>query len=116
VGGLIRQGDVWWADLPEPAASEPGFRRPVVVLQSDPFNDSLLETVVVVPLTSNLAFATQPGTVRLDARASGLSRDALARVDQVHTTTKSLLRARAGRVTATALTELSAALDLVLGR
>jgi mRNA interferase MazF len=116
VGGLIRQGDVWWADLPTPAASEPGSRRPVVVVQSDPFNASRLETVVVVPLTTDLGFGAQPGAVLLDAGASGLPRDAVARADQVHTTTSSLLRTRAGRLTPTALGAVFAALDVVLGR
>ena len=61
---VISQGDVWWADLGEPVGSEPGFRRPVVVVQGDGFNRSSLRTVVAVPLTSNLRWATAPGNVR----------------------------------------------------
>ncbi len=60
---VISQGDVWWADLAEPVGSVPGYRRPVIVVQSDSFNRSSLRTVVAVPLTSNLRWSTAPGNV-----------------------------------------------------
>jgi hypothetical protein len=47
------QGEVWWADLPAPTGSGPGFRRPVSIVQGDAFNRSRIDTVVCVPLTSN---------------------------------------------------------------
>ena len=58
---VITQGDVCWADLPDPTGSGPGFRRPVVVVQGDAFNRSRIATVVCVPLTSNLRWADAPG-------------------------------------------------------
>ena len=77
---VITQGDVWWADLGEPAGSEPGFRRPVLVVQGDAFNRSRIATVVCVVLTSQLKWADAPGNVLLSARATGLPKDSVANV------------------------------------
>ena len=51
---VVAQGEVWWADLPAPHGSAPGFRRPVVVVQGNALNRSRLSTTVCVALTSNL--------------------------------------------------------------
>lgn len=113
---MISQGDVWWADLDEPAGSEPGFRRPVVVVQGDDFNRSALRTVVAVSLTSNLGWAMAPGNVRLTARATGLRRDSVANVSQIVTLDKSILTERAGKLPAAKLELVLAGIDLVLAR
>ncbi|HEX4965087.1 MAG TPA: type II toxin-antitoxin system PemK/MazF family toxin [Thermoanaerobaculia bacterium] len=57
---VIHQGEVWWADLPEPVGSEPGFRRPVIIVQTDRFNQSRIATALCVPLTSNVRLADSP--------------------------------------------------------
>jgi len=67
----VSQGEVWWADLPDPAGSGPGFRRPVIIVQGDHLNRSAIATVVCVPLTSNLAWARAPGNVMLPAKTAG---------------------------------------------
>lgn len=113
---MISQGDVWWADLGEPVGSEPGFRRPVIVVQGDSFNRSALRTVVAVPLTSNLRWATAPGNVRLTTRATGLGRDSVANVSQVVTVDKSILSERVGRLPSAKLELVLAGIDTVLGR
>ena len=113
---MISQGDVWWADLGEPVGSEPGFRRPVVVVQCDDFNRSTLRTVVAVSLTSNLRWAKAPGNVRLTSRATGLPRDSVANVSQIVTLDKSILTERAGRLPSPKLEVVLAGVDLVLGR
>jgi mRNA interferase MazF len=113
---VISQGDVWWADLGDPAGSEPGFRRPVVVVQADSFNRSTLRTVVVVPLTSNLRWATAPGNVRLTARAAGLSRESVANVSQIVTLDRSVLVERVGRLSSARLELVFDGIDVVLGR
>ena len=69
---MISQGEIWWADLPAPTGSEPGFRRPVLVVQGDALNFSRVATVVCVPLTSNLRWAEAPGNVLLRTKATGL--------------------------------------------
>lgn len=112
---MIAQGEVWWADL-EPAGSEPGFRRPVVVVQGDAFNASTLRTVVCVALTSNLRWADAPGNVLLAARATGLPKASVANVTQLVTLDREALTERAGRLSASSLELIIAGIDTVLGR
>lgn len=113
---VISQGDVWWADLGAPVGSEPGFRRPVIVVQGDNFNRSALRTVVAVPLTSNLRWAAAPGNARLTARATGLPRDSVANVSQLVALDKSILIERVGRLSSSKLELVLAGIDTVLGR
>ena len=113
---VISQGDVWWADLGEPVSSEPGFRRPVIVVQGDNFNRSALRTVVAVPLTSNLRWAAAPGNARLTARATGLPRDSVANVSQLVALDRSILIERVGRLSPSKLELVLAGIDTVLGR
>ena len=80
---VISQGEIWWADLPAPTGSGPGFRRPVVVVQSDALNQSRISTAICVPLTSNLKWALAPGNVSLSARVTGLPKDSVANVSQI---------------------------------
>jgi len=113
---VIAQGEVWWADLADPAGSEPGFRRPVVVVQGDAFNASTLRTVMCVALTSNLRWADAPGNVLLPARATGLQKPSVANVSQVVTLDRDALTERAGRLSASSLELVLAGIDVVLGR
>jgi mRNA interferase MazF len=113
---VIAQGEVWWADLPSPAGSEPGFRRPVVVVQGDALNRSRIATVVCVPLTSNLKWADAPGNLRLDARTTGLPRDSVANASQIVSLDKSVLTERVGKISASRLELLLLGIDIVLGR
>ena len=76
----LQRGQIWWADLPEPRRSEPGYRRPVLVVQADSFNRSLIQTAIVAALTGNLELADVPGNVLLTARSTGLPRDSVANV------------------------------------
>ena len=95
---VISQGDVWWADLPDPTGSGPGFRRPVVVVQGEGLNRSRIATVVCVPLTSNLRWENAPGNVPLSIRHSGLTKDSVANVSQIVSLDKSLLTELVGKV------------------
>jgi mRNA interferase MazF len=113
---VIAQGEVWWADLPDPTGSRPGFRRPVVVVQGDAFNRSRIATVVCVPLTSNLRWADAPGNVLLHARSTGLPRESVANVSQVVAIDRALLSERTGRLSARQLLLILAGIDIVLGR
>jgi mRNA interferase MazF len=113
---VIAQGDVWWADRPAPTGSAPGFRRPVVVVQSDAFNQSRLSTVICVPLTSNLGWGEAPGCVLLAARASGLSKDSVANATQLVTLDRCLLTERVGKLSRAKLDLVLAAIDVALGR
>lgn len=113
---MISQGDVWWADLPDPAGSGPGFRRPVVVVQGDALNRSHLATVVCVPLTSNLKWAGAPGNVSLPARVTGLPKDSVANVSQIVSVDKDLLTTPVGKLPRAKLELLLAGIDVVLGK
>ncbi len=88
---VIGRGEIWWANLPEPVGSSPGFRRPVLVVQSDSFNQSKIQTVVVAVITKNLELAKAPGNVSITARASRLPVDSIVNVSQVITIDKGLL-------------------------
>lgn len=113
---VISQGEVWWADLPEPSGSEPGFRRPVVVVQGEAFNRSQISTVVCVPLTSNLRWAEAPGNVLLASKVTGLSKESVANVSQLVTLDKSSLTDRAGKLSKAKLDLVLFGIDVVLGR
>lgn len=113
---MIAQGEVWWADLGEPEGSEPGFRRPVVVVQGDAFNRSRIATVVCVTLTSNLRWAAAPGNVRLSARATGLPKDSVVDVSQLVTLDRAAFTERVGALTKKKLELVLVGIDIVLGR
>ena len=112
----ITQGDVWWAELPEPTGSGPGFRRPIVVVQGNHLNRSRIATVVCVPLTSNTIWAGAPGNVLLSGKMTGLSRDSVANVSQIVTLDRSLLTERAGRLGPKPVTQILHGIDVILGR
>jgi mRNA interferase MazF len=113
---VISQGDIWWADLAAPRKSGPGYRRPVLIVQSNSFNSSRLATVVCVPLTSNLKWAFMPGNVHLTARATGLPRNSVANVSQIVAIDKSLLIERVGQLPNSKLELVFSGIELVLAR
>ncbi len=92
----VHRGEIWWADLPEPRRSEPGYRRPVLVIQADAFNLSRIQTVIVAVVTTNLDLAEAPGNVMLPARLSGLPRDSVVNVSQLLTLDRGYLTEQAG--------------------
>ena len=113
---VISQGEVWWADLPEPSGSAPGFRRPVAVVQDEAFNRSHISTAVCVPLTSNLRWAEAPGNEQLASKVTGLSQDSVANVSQLVTLDKSSLTDRVGKLSKAKLDLVLFGIDVVLGR
>jgi mRNA interferase MazF len=113
---VISRGEIWWADLPSPAGSGPGFRRPVVVVQGDALNQSRIGTVICVPLTSNLKWGDAPGNVVLASKATGLAKDSVANVSQILTVDRGLLTECAGKISNARVQLILAGLDVVLGR
>jgi mRNA interferase MazF len=111
----MRRGEIWWANLPAPSGSGPGMRRPVVVTQTNAFNESRISTVVVAVITSNLALAAAPGNVRLSRTSSGLKRASVINVSQVLTLDKSYLTERVKALPNPVLSELDNGLRLCLG-
>ncbi|MBK6599076.1 MAG: type II toxin-antitoxin system PemK/MazF family toxin [Proteobacteria bacterium] len=110
----MKRGELWWATLPAPTGSGPGFRRPVLVVQSNPFNDSRIRTVVVTVITSNLALATAPGNVRLAKSDSGLSKPSVVNVSQVITIDRALLTRRLRALNGDVMRAIDEGLKLVL--
>jgi mRNA interferase MazF len=90
------RGEIWWANLPDPVGSEPGYRRPVLVIQDDTFTESRISTVIVVMITSNIQLAEAPGNVLLPRGVSGLPKDSVANVSQIFTIDKTFLVERLG--------------------
>ena len=113
---VISQGDVWWADIPDPSGFGPGFRRPIVVVQGDALNRSQIATVVCVPLTSNMKWAGAPGNVALSPRTSGLPKESVANVSQIVTLDKSLLDDHVGKIPQAKLNLILSGINVVLGR
>ena len=110
------QGEVWWADLDEPAGSGPGVRRPVVIVQGNHLNRSRLATVVCVPLTNNLAWARAPGNVMLSAKVSGLPEDSVANVSQIVAVGKRFLTERTAKLGEKDFAQVITGIDIILGR
>ena len=110
----MQRGDIWWAGLPEPEGSGPGYRRPVLIVQADEFNRSRIGTVVVAILTTNLALALAPGNVVVKARRTGLPKDSVVNVSQLLTVDKRLLIQKVRALDLSSMNEVDNGLRLVL--
>jgi len=113
---VIAQGEIRWADLPAPTGSGPGYRRPVVIVQSDALNRSRIATVVCVPLTTNLRWADAPGNLALSSRLTGLPQESVANVSQILTLDRDLLGECVGKLPRAKLELLLSGIDVSLGR
>ena len=112
---VVERGQVWTADLGEPEGSEPGYNRPVLIVQSDAFNRSRLQTVIAVVLSTNLRLVEAPGNVLIPAKTSGLRKDSVANVSQVITIDREFLIELAGRVRGQFLKDVENGLRVILG-
>ena len=113
---VIAQGEIWWADLPKPRGSGPGYRRPVLVVQGDAINRSRISTAICVPLTSNLKWAGAPGNVELPARVTNLPKDSVANVSLVAAFDKEFLSERVGKLPRAKMELVLSGIDVMLGR
>ena len=111
----MRRGEIWWASLEEPRGSEPGFRRPVVIVSANSFNVSNISTVLVAVITSNTRLAGAPANVMLTKKQSGLGRDSAINLSQLLTLDKAFLTERVGSLKPEKVNELNSGLQLVLG-
>ena len=110
----MQRGEIWWAALPAPIGSEPGYRRPMLIIQSDIFTRSAIKTVLCTAITSNLHLAAAPGNVRIAARTSGLPKPSVVNVSQVTTIDRSFLKARIKTLDADTMRQIDEGLRLVL--
>lgn len=110
----MKRGEVWWASLPPPTGSGPGLRRPVLVVQANPFNESRLATVIVAVITSNLSRAEAPGNVRVARAESGLPRPSVVNVSQLFILDRTALTKRVRALPASLMQSVDDGLKLVL--
>ncbi len=111
----MRRGEIWWANLPAPKGSEPGYRRPLLILQSDDFNRSRIQTAIALVITSNLRLAEAPGNVVLSKKDSGLPRRSVVNVSQVITVDRSFLAEKVRKLSPDKVREIELGVRLVLG-
>jgi mRNA interferase MazF len=109
------RGSICWADLGESGGSKPAKRRPVLVIQSDPFNASRLNTTIAAVITSNTALAAMPGNVFVPAVISGLPKDSVVNVTALVTLDKTDLEAPAGQLPTSLMDDVDRGLRRVLG-
>lgn len=110
----MRRGEIWWASLPEPSGSGPGFRRPMLIVSANSFNESRINTVVAAVITSSLRLADAPGNVRIPARGTGLTQPSVVNVSQIITVDKTFMTERVGRLPPRLLANVDQGLRLVL--
>jgi mRNA interferase MazF len=110
----MKRGEVWWADMPEPSASEPGFRRPVLIIQSNEFNQSQINTIIAAAISSNMKLGLAPGNVTLTKKSVGLDRESVINVSQLITLDKSFLNDRVGKISGTKMQAVDEGVRLVL--
>ena len=110
----MKRGEIWWASLPAAVGSEPSYRRPVLIVQADAFNQSAIQTVIAAAITSNLRLADAPGNVMLRRRESRLAKDSVVNVSQLVTLSKNFLMERIGRIPPARIDEITEGLRLVL--
>jgi mRNA interferase MazF len=110
----MRRGEIWWASLSEPAGSGPGFRRPLLIISADSFNQSRINTVIAAAITSNLRLAAAPGNIEIPVRGTGLSRPSVVNVSQIVTVDRTALTERLGRLNAELLRQVENGLRLAL--
>ena len=111
----MKRGEIWWASLPEPTGSGLGIRRPVLIVQSNPFSSSRIATVVVAAITSNLRLSAAPGNVEIPKRESGLGKTSVVNVSQGLTLDRTLLTEQVRRLSDKKIVEIDQGLRVVLG-
>ena len=111
----MKRGEIWWASMPEPAGSGPGFRRPVLIISDDSFNRSRIATVIVAAITGNAQLAEAPGNLMLSGRGTGLSRASVVNVSQLVTLDRAMITTRVGQLGPAQLAAVDNGLRLVLG-
>jgi mRNA interferase MazF len=102
---VMHRGEIWWASLGDPEGAGPGYRRPVLIVQSDEFNRSRIGTVIVAALTGN---------VLIKARYAGLAKDSVVNVSQVITVDKQCLTEKVKKLEASFMAEVDNGIRLVL--
>jgi len=111
---MIR-GEIWWADLGIPFGSEPGYRRPVIIVQDDSFNRSKINTTVVVPFTTNLDLEQAPGNLAIEKEESGLTKDSVIVASQISVIDRKRLTEAVKKINIDIMNKIDEGIRIVLG-
>jgi mRNA interferase MazF len=111
----VKRGQIWWVDLAEPQGSQPGHRRPVLIVQDDLLTESRLATIMVAPMTSNLKRALAIGNVEVTSKQSGLPKASVVLVCQVMTIDKAMFVEQQGSLSRRVMSDVDRGLSLALG-
>ena len=110
----MKRGEIWWASMGEPRGSEPGYHRPVIIVSSNAFNQSLIQTVIVAVVTSNLRLGDAPGNFKITKKHSNLNKDSVVNVSQLITLDKTFLTEQIGKLNSKHINFLNEGIRLVL--
>jgi mRNA interferase MazF len=111
---VVNRGEIWWASLPDPVGSTPGYKRPILIVQANEFNKSKINTLIAVAITSNLRLAAAPGNILLTAKNSQLPRESVINVSQIITIDKSFLTEKVHTLSNAIMDQVDDGLRLVL--
>lgn len=111
---VIKRGQIWWAELPEPVGSEPGYKRPLLIIQSNDFNKSKINTIIAAVITSNIRLSAAPGNILLSTKKSKLPKDSVINVSQLITIDKSFLTEKINTLPHSIMAKVDDGIRLVL--
>jgi mRNA interferase MazF len=111
---VIRRGEIWWAELPEPVGSELGCRRPLLIVQANEFNKSKINTIIALAITTNVYLANAPGNILLSVKQSKLPKESVVNISQIVTIDKSFLTEKVNTISNKIMETVEAGMKLVL--
>jgi len=111
----MTRGELWWADFGAPFGSEPGYKRPVLIMQNDFFNRSMINTTIVIPLTTNLILADAPGNILITKNQSKLKKDSVITISQIEVIDRRRLIEKITKIDRTIIEKVENNIMFVLG-
>jgi mRNA interferase MazF len=111
----MTRGELWLADFGIPFGSEPGYKRPVLIIQNDFFNNSKINTTIVIPLTTNLILADAPGNILITKRESKLKKDSVITISQIEVIDRKRLIEKITKIDKTIIERIENNILFVLG-
>jgi mRNA interferase MazF len=111
---VIRQGSIYWVDFSPGKGSEPTGRRPGLVIQNDILNDSNLNTIIMLAITSTMKFGELPGNVVLQKGEANIPKKCVINVTQIKSVDKQSIKEKIGSLSKMKMDEVYEGLKLVM--
>ena len=111
----MTRGELWWADFGVPFGSEPGYKRPVIIIQNDFFNKSTISTTIVIPLTTNMILSDAPGNILIKKNESKLKKDSVIVMSQIEVIDRQRLLEKIADVNKSILDKIEISIMFILG-